>query len=104
MTREAYELFRGLPDFEVAAEPQSNILCFRLRGEDELQMRVRARLLAEGSFYLSTTAYAERRWLRLSFMNPDTELEDIRRLVGRLRSLSNLDSGSSRIRAGMESG
>jgi L-2,4-diaminobutyrate decarboxylase len=110
VTREAHELLQGLPEFEVAAEPQSNILCFRLRGDDELQMRVRARLLAEGSFYLSTTAHAERRWLRLVFMNPDTELQDIRRLVERLRALAeeasrgqtNLSPGSSRIRAGME--
>jgi L-2,4-diaminobutyrate decarboxylase len=88
VTQEAYELLRGLPDFEVAAEPESNILCFRLRGDDELQMRVRARLLAEGSFYLSTTTHAGRRWLRLVFMNPDTEARDIRRLAERLRALA----------------
>ena len=88
LTREAYGLLKELPDFELAAEPESNILCFRLQGEDELQLKVRARLLAEGCFYISATTHAGRRWLRLVLMNPDTELADIRRLVERLRALS----------------
>jgi L-2,4-diaminobutyrate decarboxylase len=88
LAREAFSLFKELPDFELAAEPESNILCFRLRGDDELQLKLRAQLLAEGSFYLSTAAHAGRRWLRLVLMNPDTELQDIRRLAERLRALA----------------
>ena len=87
LTREAYGLFKALPYFELAAEPESNILCFRLQGEDELQLKVRARLLAEGSFYISATSHGGRRWLRLVLMNPDTELDDLRRLAERLRAL-----------------
>jgi L-2,4-diaminobutyrate decarboxylase len=83
--REAYELIRSQPDFECAAEPQSNILCFRMKGDDQRQMALRARILAEGSFYLSTAEHAGRRWLRLVFMNPDTGLAQVRRLLVRLR-------------------
>jgi L-2,4-diaminobutyrate decarboxylase len=89
LAREAFSLLKELPDFELAAEPESNILCFRLRGEDELELKVRARLLAEGSFYISATTHAERRWLRLVLMNPDTALDDIRRLAERLRTLAS---------------
>jgi L-2,4-diaminobutyrate decarboxylase len=85
VTREAYELISSQPDFECAAEPQSNILCFRMKGDDERQMALRARILAEGTFYLSTATHAGRRWLRLVFMNPDTGLTEVRRLLARLR-------------------
>jgi L-2,4-diaminobutyrate decarboxylase len=88
LTREAFSLLKELPDFELAAEPESNILCFRLRGDDELQLKVRAQLLAEGFFYLSTASHAGQRWLRLVLMNPDTELQDIRRLADRLHALA----------------
>jgi len=87
LAREAFRLLGELPDFELAAEPESNILCFRLRGDDELQLKARARLLAEGSYYISTASHAGRRWLRLVLMNPDTELSDIRGLAERLRAL-----------------
>jgi L-2,4-diaminobutyrate decarboxylase len=86
VTRQAYELLAGQADFECAAVPQSNILCFRLKADDERQMALRARILAEGSFYLSTATHAGRRWLRLVFMNPDTGLAEVRRLLERLRA------------------
>jgi L-2,4-diaminobutyrate decarboxylase len=86
VTREAYELLAGQADFECAAAPQSNILCFRLKADDERQMALRARILAEGSFYLSTATHAGKRWLRLVFMNPDTGLAEVRRLLERLRA------------------
>jgi L-2,4-diaminobutyrate decarboxylase len=86
VAREAYEHIAAQPDFECAAEPQSNILCFRLKADDERQMALRARLLAEGSFYPSTAMHAGRRWLRLVFMNPDTGLAEVRRLLDRLRA------------------
>ncbi len=86
VTRQAFELISSQPDFECAAEPQSNILCFRLKADDERQMTLRALLLAEGSFYLSTAAHAGKRWLRLVFMNPDTGLAQVQRLLARLRA------------------
>jgi L-2,4-diaminobutyrate decarboxylase len=90
LAREAYEYLRAQPGFQCAAEPQSNILCFRLEGSDELQMRVRTRLVAEGDFYLSTTSHAGKRWLRLVFMSPATQMGEVRRLAGRIRELAAL--------------
>jgi L-2,4-diaminobutyrate decarboxylase len=84
VTREAFEHITAQPDFECAAAPQANILCFRLKADDEKQMALRARILAEGSFYLSTASHGGKRWLRLVFMNPHTGLAEVRRLLARL--------------------
>jgi L-2,4-diaminobutyrate decarboxylase len=88
LARQAYGYLSGLPGIECPVSPQANILCFRLPGSDELQLAARARLLEEGDFYLSSTAFRGRRYLRLVFMNPDTRLEDVARLVERLRRIA----------------
>jgi L-2,4-diaminobutyrate decarboxylase len=84
LTRQAYELLRGIPGLECAAEPQSNILCFRVPGGDEEQLRVRDRLLAEGHFHLSTALVGGRRYLRVVITNPATTLDDMQRLAARV--------------------
>jgi len=61
--------------------PESNILCFRLSGSDALQLELRRRILAEGDFYLTSTLFRDTRYLRLVFMNPDTSLDDVERLM-----------------------
>ncbi len=77
LTREAWKLLSSRPGFSCAAEPQSNILCFRVDGDDSLQLLVRERLIAGGNFYVSSAESGGRRWLRLSLMNPDTRIGDI---------------------------
>ena len=88
VTREAYEYLHGLPDFHCAARPEANILCFRAEGDDELQLAVRDRLIAEGHFYLSTVSFNGQRYLRAVFMNPQTRLEHIKELVSEIRRLA----------------
>jgi L-2,4-diaminobutyrate decarboxylase len=78
-------LIRRQPGYELAVEPESNIVCFRLEGSDELQLELRRRLLERGRHYLSATGFRGRRWLRIVVMNPATTLEDIERLLGELR-------------------
>ena len=85
LAREAQAFFSSQPDFECPVEPESNILCFRLRGADDLQFALRDALIADGSFHLSTAEFAGRRYLRASFMNPDTTMSDVRALADRLR-------------------
>ena len=85
---EAYELLRGVPGLECPFHPQSNILCFRVTGGDEEQLRVRDRLLAEGDFHLSTAVAGGRRYLRVVMTNPATTLDDIRRLASRVLDTS----------------
>jgi len=83
--RAAAERIRREPGFEVAIEPESNIICFRTEGSDDLQLELRRRLLESGRHYLTTTAFRGRRWLRITAMNPGTTLEDIGRLLAELR-------------------
>jgi len=85
--RSAAERIRREPGFEVAVEPESNIVCFRAEGSDELQLELRRRLLENGRHYLTTTGFRGRRWLRITAMNPLTALEDVERLLAELRSL-----------------
>jgi L-2,4-diaminobutyrate decarboxylase len=87
LAAEAYAYLQAQPDFECAVKPQANILCFRIRGSDELQLALREQLLGEGDFYITTSDFNGRRYLRLSFMNPDTTLAEVERLVAALRRL-----------------
>lgn len=88
LTRQAYEILSVIPGLECQAQPQSNILCFRVAGSDEAQLRVRDRLLAEGDFHLSTAVVAGRRFLRVVFTNPVTTVDDIRRLASRVLEIA----------------
>lgn len=88
LTMEAYEYIRQLPGFECAVKPQANILCFRVKGSDDVQLAVRDRLTAQGNSYLSTTAFNGERYLRFVVMNPNTTMEDIKRLIGEIRHLT----------------
>ena len=86
LAQEAYAWISSLPDFQCPAAPQSNILCFRAEGSDEAQIAARDALISDGSFHLSTAEVNGRRWLRAAFMNPDTAMEDVRRMIERVRA------------------
>ncbi len=85
LAREAHDWIAELPDFECPFAPESNILCFRLRADDSAQFAARDALIAEGSFHLSTAEVQGKRYLRASFMNPDTSMDDVRAMVARVR-------------------
>jgi L-2,4-diaminobutyrate decarboxylase len=85
--REAAEMIQGEDGFELAIRPETNILCFRIDGDDHIQLEIRRQLLERGDFYISSTLYKGRRWLRLVFMNPRTRLEDIEYLMDAIREI-----------------
>ncbi|MGD2037577.1 MAG: pyridoxal-dependent decarboxylase [Desulfobacterales bacterium] len=87
LARQAYDYIESQPEFECAATPQSNILCFRLTGSDQLQLDVRDTLIARGEFYLSTTAFGNQRYLRIVFNHPHTCLDDIKQLIQKIRDI-----------------
>jgi len=79
---------QSLPDFEVAIQPQTNIVCFRMKGiSDEEQLKLRTRLTHQGDCYISSTEFKGKRWLRLTLMNPDTNMSDIEYMINALRAL-----------------
>lgn len=73
----AADLLRATPGIEVAVHPETNIVCFRVHGSDELQLAIRKRLTNDGAFYISTAEALGKRWLRLALMNPETSIDDI---------------------------
>ena len=97
LTQEAYKLFCSIPGLECPVAPQSNILCFRVvEGDDQMQLSIRDRLLAEGEFHLSTAVVGDRRYLRLVVTSPSTERADLQRLARRVLQMVNrhTDAGS----------
>lgn len=85
LATEAAALLRAQSGIEVATEPQSNIVCFRFQGRDDVQIALRRRLTQDGDFYISSTEAMGKRWLRLALMNPATTIDDIAALLARLR-------------------
>lgn len=84
------ERVRTAPDFELAVEPECNIVCFRHSpagaGDlDVLQARVRARVVESGAFYLVQTRLGGSLWLRTTLIHPLTSDDDLEALLGALR-------------------
>ncbi len=79
------------PDFELAVEPQANIVCFRFVPEgvsdlDALQLAVREELVQSGAFYLVKTRLRDRTWLRTTIINPRTTEADLTALIDAIRA------------------
>jgi L-2,4-diaminobutyrate decarboxylase len=85
LTAEVYDYLQSLPDFECPVEPQSNILCFRVKGVRDGHLALRDRLLARGNYYISTASLNGQRYLRLTLTNPATSLDEIKGLVQEIR-------------------
>jgi L-2,4-diaminobutyrate decarboxylase len=89
---------RAQPDFELAVEPQCNIVCFRhlpaaLQGADAAQVNrwqtaLRGRVLARGAYYLVQTQLRERVYLRTTILHPLTTAGQLEGLLDELRAAS----------------
>ena len=93
-------------DFELALEPDCNIVCFRhvpddFQDLDGHQERVRSRLLAEGSFYLVQTRLRGHVHLRVTLINPLTTERDLEALLEAIRRAATgkipSDSGADEV-------
>jgi len=101
LAREVYSFIEGQTDFHCPAEPQANIICFRIEGDDSIQLEIRNRLMALGSFYLSTANVDGKRYLRISLMNPETDMQVIKALIEAVRLSKEEPKGSDSIEMGM---
>jgi L-2,4-diaminobutyrate decarboxylase len=84
-------LLRQQSDFELAADPESNILCFRhtpkgAQDLDSLQLEIREAIVASGAFYIVKTALPTGVYLRITIMNPRTTEEDLTTLMNTIRA------------------
>lgn len=91
LARRFADQIRSRPGFELAVEPESNIVCFRYVGNetepsriDALNTQIRQRLLEEGRFYVVQTTLRGRVYLRVSLMNPLTTEAQLEELLSKL--------------------
>jgi hypothetical protein len=63
--------------------PESNIVCFRVAGADQLE--IRDRLLATGRLHIGATVINGERYLRLVVTAPDTDERTLIELLQALR-------------------
>jgi L-2,4-diaminobutyrate decarboxylase len=88
------QLLEEQPDFELPVAPQCNIVCFRycptgVADLDALQVAVRHRLLADGSFHIVQTRLAGKLWLRVTIINPLTDENDLLDLLNAVRAAAD---------------
>lgn len=87
------ELIKARPKFELALEPESNIVCFRLNNDsvslNELNGSIRKKLLEDGKFYIVQTTLADKLYLRVSLMNPLTTEVDLIALLDEIENIAN---------------
>jgi L-2,4-diaminobutyrate decarboxylase len=84
------------PNFEVAVEPKSNIVCFRyiktsplLEKNNEINEHIREMMLADGEFYLVQTKLKGIHYLRTTLMNPLTTIEHLNALLEKILSIAS---------------
>ncbi|NQV01727.1 MAG: pyridoxal-dependent decarboxylase [Bacteroidia bacterium] len=87
-------LIRERDRFELAMEPQSNIVCFRLKDpalspeeQNRLNTRIREEILHEGEFYIVQTTLKGTIFLRTTLMNPFTTEEHLTELLDKIEGM-----------------
>lgn len=71
-------------NFELALEPESNIVCFRFKTDedkDTLNRKIADALLCDGEFYIVNTVINGSFWFRVTIQNPRTTKADFKRLL-----------------------
>ncbi|HEY1007216.1 MAG TPA: pyridoxal-dependent decarboxylase [Sphingobacteriaceae bacterium] len=81
-------MVRQNPPFELACEPQSNIVCFRYGPDQELNREIRQRLVTDGRYYIVQTILHGQHYLRVSLMNPLTTAEELGGLLRAIRQIA----------------
>jgi L-2,4-diaminobutyrate decarboxylase len=80
--------------FELAVEPESNIVCYRYAPEsynnqilNMINSAIRDRIIKEGSFYIVQVELDGRIWIRLTIINPVTSVDDLKLLIKRITEI-----------------
>ena len=103
VARSLWEEIRGRADFEALHEPESNILCFRYRGDgsldaerlDALNRAVRPAYNRSGDGWITATVLEGRPVLRVTVMNPRTTADHA------LAMLDGVAAEAARVEAGL---
>ncbi len=94
LTRSFAILIQQDERFELALEPESNILCFRYletkhQEHCELNAKIRTALVKDGKFYIVQTMLDGQTWLRTTVANPFTSNEDFQQLLDEIGRWAN---------------
>lgn len=88
------EIIKSDRDFELAAEPESNIVCFRYAPPDlsdhllnQINSVARDKIVKEGSFYIVQAELDKKIWLRVTIINPVTSENDLKDLMRRIKEV-----------------
>lgn len=93
--QEFYHLLNQQTDFEPALKPDGNIVCFRFNPKSFtgdvsiLNAQIRKKLLLDARFYVVQTQIQGQAYLRVTLMNPFTEMADLNDLLLLIRELGN---------------
>ncbi len=84
--KEFAQLIRRTPNFELAIEPDCNIVCFRYAPKEVedlelLNNQIHQRLYEKGDFYFVKTKLRGNTYLRTTLMNPSTRLSHLQELL-----------------------
>jgi L-2,4-diaminobutyrate decarboxylase len=93
LAREFAEMIENQPDFELAAQPMSNIVCFRCAPQNvadlnELNGRIRRKSLENGDYYIVQTELNGNIYLRVTLMNPFTETSHLKSLLEEITKMA----------------
>lgn len=94
LARSGYELMCDDPDLEVVTEPTLSTLVFRFRPPglavsvaDEVNPDIRRVIAGSGSAVIAGTKVDGHAWLKLTMLNPDTTVDDLRAVLGLVREI-----------------
>lgn len=92
LAREFATTLENTEDFELAVQPDSNILCFRFIDKNlsdetlnKINAKIREQLKLDGKFYIVQTTVKEITYLRITIMNPFTTIEILDELLTTIR-------------------
>jgi len=87
-------LVKSESQFELAVEPESNIICFRFAPKEyddislnRINSEIRDMIIKEGSFYIVQAELNGKIWLRLTIINPVTSETTLKELLVRVSDL-----------------
>lgn len=81
LARHAADGVHARPELELTAEPVISTVVFRYRGSDEVNARLRRRLLREGAAVVGRTEVDGRVHLKLTLLNPEATAADVDALL-----------------------
>ena len=86
-----FEFLNAQEDFECPIKPESNIIVFKYSKVED-QKFIYDSILKDGKFHITFTEFENKEWLRLTVMNPLTEIKHIEILLDEIRALQQRSS------------